>query len=109
MERLHATPMLGSMEAASALADGHHMRRTLMEILAGSRRWAMTREGRWTFGGIAVGVLAGLMVGGMGLALLGGAIALKGWAVFGAISGLIGNRLGLMRWGRVLSPRNQKA
>jgi hypothetical protein len=55
-------------------------------------KWA-----RWTLGGVGIGALVGLWIGGMGLALLGTAIAIKSWLVLGGLFGYVGHRIGLSK------------
>lgn len=101
--------MLGSRERASASSYGHPMKRTPMNYLIAFCRRAPTRDGRWTLGGSAIGAVVGLMVGGVGIAMMGSAFGLPGWFVFGLISALIGKWVGLSRRNRMLSPPNPKA
>jgi hypothetical protein len=81
------------------------MKRALTNRLIGFRRWTTTREVRWTFGGAAIGVLVGLMVGGVGIAMMGSAFGLPGWAVFGVVFGLAGRQVASLLGGHALRPR----
>ncbi len=54
-------------------------------------------EIRWTAIGLAVGVVVGFLVGGIGLARAGDAVGVSGVLLFGAIGAVFGNRLGIGR------------
>lgn len=54
-------------------------------------------ERRWTTVGVIAGVVFSFFIGGIGVAMGGSAFALWGWLFFGAIFGLIGNRIGVGR------------
>lgn len=60
-----------------------------------SLRWANRTEGRYTVAGLGGGTVAGVFVGGMGLAVGGTAVALSGPIVIGAGCALVANRIGM--------------
>jgi hypothetical protein len=47
--------------------------------------------------GIGAGLLVGASVGGIGVAVLGGAFGVPASVVLAAVSGMIGNRIGVER------------
>lgn len=77
-----------------------------------SREVAVNRpnEVRFTAGGIATGVAAGLVIGGgIGIAAFGGAIGLPVLLVTGTVGMIAGNRSGIekdLRTHRTKKPRN---
>lgn len=52
-------------------------------------------ETKWTSAGIGLGILAGLSIGGVGIAALGGAIGVSAAVILAAVGGMIGNRYGI--------------
>ncbi|CAO4194252.1 hypothetical protein LFADAHJC_LOCUS2605 [Methylorubrum extorquens] len=77
------------------------LKKVLRSSIAWLLAWATTPKGRWTLGLAAVGAVLGLFTGGLGLALMGTAIGLKGWAVLGGLFGLVGNCVGGIRRDRM--------
>ncbi len=71
--------------------------RVLNYLLSLYGRWSAKRpwEARFTILGIVGGAIIGFMVGGIGVAMRGGAGGLWGWAVFAVIGGFLGNRFGV--------------
>jgi len=61
------------------------------------------KELRWSIYGVVAGVLLGASLGGIGVAILGGAFGLPAAVVLGIIGGMIGNRVGIEKdravWG----------
>ncbi|WP_354180951.1 hypothetical protein [Bradyrhizobium sp. LA6.1] len=53
------------------------------------------KELRWSIYGVVAGVLAGSSLGGIGVALLGGAFGIPAAVVLGILGGMIGNRIGV--------------
>ena len=62
-----------------------------------------------TIAGIATGLLAGAVIGGIGIAAVGGAVGVSGAAVLAVAGGLVGNRIGISKDRRAFrrSPRAQ--
>lgn len=56
---------------------------------------ARPKEARWSVIGIAAGTFVGLLIGGVGVAALGGAVGLPAAVVLAALGGLVGNRYGV--------------
>jgi predicted lipid-binding transport protein (Tim44 family) len=53
------------------------------------------REVRWSIGGAAVGALAGIFLGGVGIAALGTAFGVPAFVILAIVGGMIGNRVGV--------------
>lgn len=53
------------------------------------------REVRWSIYGMALGGTAGVLVGGVGIAALGGAMGVPAALVLAIVGGMIGNRIGV--------------
>ncbi|QIP05612.1 hypothetical protein [Bradyrhizobium symbiodeficiens] len=62
------------------------------------------KELRWSIYGVVAGVLVGASLGGIGVAIHGGAFGFPAAVVLGTIGGVIGNRIGLEKdravWGK---------
>lgn len=52
-------------------------------------------ETKWSIVGIAVGMLAGLFIGGVGIATMGGAFGIPAALILAFVGGMIGNRYGV--------------
>lgn len=60
-------------------------------------RKARPREFHWSILGAAAGFLIGILVGGVGVAALGGAIGVSAYYVLPVVGVAIGNRAGIWR------------
>ncbi|MEH2546890.1 cytochrome c biogenesis protein CcdA [Bradyrhizobium sp. AZCC 2262] len=60
-------------------------------------RKARPKEFYWSIFGAAAGFLIGLLVGGVGVAALGGAIGVSAYYVLPVVGVAIGNRVGIWR------------
>jgi uncharacterized protein YcfJ len=58
-------------------------------------RKSRPKEFDWSIYGIGTGVLAGALIGGVGIAALGGAVGISASTIMGFIGGMIGNRAGV--------------
>ncbi|NKJ77743.1 hypothetical protein [Rhizobium leguminosarum] len=58
---------------------------------------ARPAETRWSIIGAAVGVVIGLLVGGVGIAALGGATGVPAALILGVMGAFFGNRYGISR------------
>lgn len=75
------------------------MRQVIRRGAAIASHYAKARpEAFWSMIGIAVGVIAGFSIGGIGITARGGATGLSNFAVLltlASVGGLIGNRVGI--------------
>ncbi|MET4603679.1 uncharacterized protein YcfJ [Bradyrhizobium sp. JR4.1] len=82
------------------------MTNTMMRAAATLRgiRKSRPKELRWSIYGVVAGVLVGASIGGIGVAILGGAFGISAAVVLGIIGGMIGNRVGVEKdravWGK---------
>ncbi|MBB3520974.1 hypothetical protein [Rhizobium sp. BK456] len=58
---------------------------------------ARPAETRWSIIGAAAGAILGLLVGGVGIAAMGGAAGVPAAVIFALIGGVVGNRYGISK------------
>lgn len=58
---------------------------------------ARPEETRWSLIGAAAGAILGLLVGGVGIAAMGGAAGVPAAVILGLIGGIVGNRYGISK------------
>ncbi|MBC2806982.1 hypothetical protein C3Y94_028025 [Rhizobium ruizarguesonis] len=58
---------------------------------------ARPAETRWSLIGAAAGAILGLLVGGVGIAAMGGAAGVPAAVILALIGGMVGNRYGLSK------------
>jgi predicted lipid-binding transport protein (Tim44 family) len=82
---------------------GNTIKRTAAARLRGIRK-SRTQELRWSIYGIVGGVLIGMFIGGIGVAILGRAFGIPSFAILAVLGALIGNRVGVemdrAAWGK---------
>lgn len=58
---------------------------------------ARPEETRWSLIGAAAGAILGLLVGGVGIAAMGGAAGVPAAVILALIGGIVGNRYGISK------------
>ncbi|MDX1216287.1 hypothetical protein GOL99_12155 [Sinorhizobium medicae] len=58
---------------------------------------ARPAETRWSLIGAAAGVVLGLLIGGVGIAAMGGAAGVPAAVILALVGGVIGNRYGISK------------
>ncbi|MBB4232657.1 hypothetical protein [Rhizobium mongolense] len=58
---------------------------------------ARPAETRWSLIGAAVGAVLGLLVGGVGIAAMGGAAGVPAAVILALVGGIVGNRYGISK------------
>ncbi|MGO7589977.1 hypothetical protein [Rhizobium leguminosarum] len=58
---------------------------------------ARPAETRWSLIGAVVGVFLGLLIGGVGVAAMGGAAGLPAALILALVGGIVGNRYGISK------------
>ncbi|MDX0599619.1 hypothetical protein GOD17_31730 [Sinorhizobium medicae] len=58
---------------------------------------ARPAETRWSLIGVAAGALIGLMIGGIGVAAMGGAAGIPAALILAVVGGVVGNRYGISK------------
>lgn len=58
---------------------------------------ARPAETRWSLIGAAAGALIGLLIGGVGIAAMGGAAGVPAAVIFALVGGALGNRYGISK------------
>lgn len=58
---------------------------------------ARPAETRWSLIGASVGALVGLLIGGVGIAAMGGAAGVPAAVIFALVGGVLGNRYGISK------------
>ncbi|THK37641.1 hypothetical protein EHS39_13470 [Ensifer sp. MPMI2T] len=58
---------------------------------------ARPEESKWSLIGAAVGAILGLIIGGIGVTAMGGAIGVPATVVLAVVGGVLGNRYGISK------------
>ncbi|MDX0871166.1 hypothetical protein GOE00_31795 [Sinorhizobium medicae] len=58
---------------------------------------ARPAETRWSLIGVAAGAVIGLMIGGIGVAAMGGAAGIPAALILAVVGGVVGNRYGISK------------
>ncbi|WP_156379702.1 MULTISPECIES: hypothetical protein [unclassified Rhizobium] len=58
---------------------------------------ARPAESKWSIIGAVAGAVVGLMIGGVGIAAMGGAAGVPAAAIFAIVGGMVGNRYGVSK------------
>lgn len=58
---------------------------------------ARPAETRWSIIGAVAGAIVGLLIGGVGIAAMGGAVGVPAALIFALIGGVFGNRYGISK------------
>jgi hypothetical protein len=85
------------MSGSLARLKARRMKQTIKRgavVFLGLHR-SRPKEVRWSVGGVIVGVLAGLAIGGVGVAALGTAFGVPAFAVLAFVGVMVGNRVGV--------------